>query len=79
MNTTIRHFWKGVPVELETMWTVTKRDRIARCALLSHQPGWELRIDSEDLLMPQVCRSDQEIEDVSASWRAAMIQKGWYE
>lgn len=39
--------------------------------------GWELRIDSGDLLMTQVCRSDREIEDVSAAWNAAMTEKGW--
>ena len=79
MNTTIRPFWNGVPVELETVWTLAKRDRVARCVLLSHELGWELRIDSGDLLLTQVCRSDQEIEDVSAAWKAAMIEKGWHD
>ena len=79
MNTAIRPFWNGVPVELETVWTLAKRDRVARCVLLTHQLGWELRIDAGDLLMTQVCRSDQEIEDVSGAWKAAMIQKGWCE
>ena len=60
------------------MWTLTKRDQVARLVLLTHQLGWELRIDSGDLLLTQVCRSDREIEDVSAGWRDAMIQKGWF-
>ena len=62
MNTTTRSFWNGVSAELETVWTLTKRDRVARCVLLSHSFGWELRVDGGDLLMTQVCRSDQDIE-----------------
>ena len=31
-------------MELETVWTLAKRDRVARCVLLTHQLGWELRI-----------------------------------
>jgi hypothetical protein len=65
------------PVELETVWTLTKRDRVARCVVLTHQLGWDSPIDSGDLLMTQVCRSDQEIEDVSGARKAAMIEKGW--
>jgi hypothetical protein len=56
---------------------VDERARTARCVMFTHQLGWELRIDSGDLLMTQVCKSDQEIEDTSAAWKAAMIEKGW--
>jgi hypothetical protein len=45
--------------------------------VFSHQFGWELRVESDDLLMAQVARSDREIEDVSAAWKAAMLEKGW--
>ena len=41
------------------------------------QLGWELWNDSGDLLMTQLCRSDREIQEVSAAWREAMIEKGW--
>ena len=44
---------------------------------LTHQLGWELRIDSGDLLMTQICQSDREIEDVAYEWKRAMIEKGW--
>ena len=37
----------------------------------------EARIDSGDLLLTQVCRSDHEIEDVSSAWKGAMIEKSW--
>jgi hypothetical protein len=80
MNTTPqREFWHGQPAALETVWTLSKKGRVARLVLYTHQLGWESRIESGDLLMAQVCRSDRDIEDVSAAWRAAMIEKGWRE
>lgn len=36
-----------------------------------------MRVDGAGILLTQVCRSDQEIEDVSGAWKAAMIEKGW--
>ena len=72
-----REFWNGNVVELQTIWTLTKRSQVARLVLYTHQLGWELRVDAGDLLLTQVCRSDRDIEDVSAAWKAAMIEKGW--
>jgi len=78
MNTTPqREFWNGQPAALETVWTLSKRGQVALLVLYTHQLGWELRIESGDLLMTQVCKSDREIEDVSAAWKAAMLEKGW--
>ena len=78
MNTTPqREFWNGQPVALETLWTFAKRHRIARLVRYTHQLGWELRIESGDLLMTQVCRSDREIEEVSAAGKEATIEKDW--
>lgn len=65
MKTTAeREFWNGRPTALETVWTLSKRQRLARLVLYTHQLGWELRIESGDLLMTQLCRSDREIEDL---------------
>ena len=61
------------------MWSLTKHRKVARCVLFTHQLGWELRVDSGDLLLTQVCRSDREIEEVSVGWKAAMMEKGWAE
>ena len=61
------------------MWSLTKRGTVARCVLWTHQLGWELRVDSGDLSLTQVCRSDREIEDISGGWKEAMIEKGWSE
>jgi hypothetical protein len=79
MNTTPqREFWNGQPAALETVWTLSKRGQVARLVLYTHQFGWEkLRVESGDLLMTQVCKSDREIEDVSAAWKAAMLEKSW--
>jgi len=66
-------------VELNILWTLTKRGKAACLRLLTHQLGWELRIESGDLLMTSVCRCDRDIEDVSAAWKTAMLDKGWAE
>jgi hypothetical protein len=76
-DTVQRSFWNGSPVALQTLWTLRKGTRSASCVLYTHALGWELKVESGDLLLTQVCRSDQEIEDVSAGWRDAMLQKGW--
>ena len=72
-----REFRNGQPVELETLWTMSKRGKVTHLVLLTHQLGWELRVESVALLMTQVCKSDREIEDLSAAWREAMVEKGW--
>ena len=48
--------------------------RVACCGV-----GWELKIDSPDILLTQVVRSDYEIEQIAAGWRDAMLAKGWSE
>jgi hypothetical protein len=68
--------WDGHPVNLGDAWTLRKADREARCALFSHQLGWELRLIVGELVRSQVCRSGDEVLDVTENW-AAMIQKGW--
>ena len=62
-NTPQRDFWNGLPVQLNILWTLSKRGKVVACVLLTHQLGWELRVESGDLLLTQVCRSDREIED----------------
>ena len=76
-TTTIRTTWNGVPVPLETLWALSKGSKTVRLMLYTHQLGWECRVDGAGILMTQVCRSDQEIEDISAAWQEALIEKGW--
>lgn len=63
------------PAHAVGMWTLSKRGKVAPCVLLTHQLGWDLRVESGDLLMTHVCGSDREIEEASAAWKAAMIEK----
>ena len=78
-GTTLRPVWNGHPVELGIGWTLRKRNHVAQCVVFSHEFGWELRLEVGELFRTQVCRSDREIEDVSAAWREAMLEKGWTE
>ena len=64
---------------LETLWTLTKRGKVVRCVLWSHWSGWEIKVDGADILLTQVVRSDNEIEQVAAGWRDAILAKGWAE
>jgi hypothetical protein len=72
-----REYWDGHPVELGRAWVLRKGDREARCVLLSHQFGWELRLLIGELVRSQVCRSSEEILSTQESWKAALIQGGW--
>jgi hypothetical protein len=50
----------------------------AACHLVTHQLGWELRLEiAGSLQRSEVCRTQDAVLDTSAQWKAAMIQKGW--
>ena len=73
-----RDYWDGHPVELGDAWTLHKDDKGARCVLLSHLFGHELKllIDGE-LFRSKVCKSSDEVLDTQEPWKAAMLKKGW--
>lgn len=52
------------------------RKENARCTLVTHPLGWELRLMTPDLLRSQVCRSSEEILDTHEKWKAALAEKG---
>jgi len=52
-------------------------DKVARCLVVSHPFGWELRLMAGELVRSQVCRSSEEILTTQEAWKAAMIGKGW--
>jgi hypothetical protein len=56
-----REHWDDRPVDLGDAWVLRKGDKVARCSLVTHQLGWELRLLMPDLLRSQVCRSTDEI------------------
>jgi hypothetical protein len=78
MNTTrLREDWYGAPIELGNAWILRKDNKVARCLLVTHPLGWELRLITTDLLRSQVCRSSEEILNTHEQWKTAMIEKGW--
>jgi hypothetical protein len=77
-----RASWDGHPVPLGTGFELRKpkgeRELCAVCSLQTHQLGWELRLEVNGLLSrSQVCRSRDEVLDVSEQWCAAMHDNGW--
>jgi hypothetical protein len=72
-----RSDWDGHPVDLGAAWILRKGTKVARCSLVSHPLGWELRLMTPDLLRFQVCRSSEEILETHEQWKAAMQAKGW--
>ena len=77
MDTRQREYWDGHLVDLGDAWIMRKSKSVARCTLVMHPLGWELRLMTSDLLRSQVCRSSDEVLDVQESWKAAMMAKGW--
>jgi hypothetical protein len=81
-TTTHRAVWDGHPVTLGKGFELRKpkgqRELRAVCSLQTHQLGWELRLGVNGLLSrSQVCRSRDEVLDVSEQWCAAMRDNGW--
>jgi hypothetical protein len=64
-------------VELGDAWTLKSGDKTARCSLVSHPLGWELRLLTSDLLRSQACRSSDEVLHTQELWQAALLAKGW--
>ena len=77
-----RSDWFGEPAALGRAFTLHKsrcgQQLEAVCRLVSHQLGWELRLEvNGDLQRSEVCRSTDEVLTRSEQWKAAMIEKGW--
>jgi hypothetical protein len=61
MQTPQREDWNGHPAELGDAWILRKGNKVARCVLVTHPLGWELRLMTPDLLRSHVCRSSEEM------------------
>jgi hypothetical protein len=72
-----REHCDGHPVELGDAWILSKGVKVARCILVSHELGWELRLMTTDLLRSHVCRTSDEVLNTHERWKAAMLAKGW--
>jgi hypothetical protein len=69
---------EGQPVELGDAWTLRKGVEVARCVLVLHRDGWELRLLAPELIRSQVFCSSSELLDTADQWKAEMIAKGWW-
>jgi hypothetical protein len=50
----------------------------AACRLVTHQLGWELRLEiAGSLQRSQVCRTQDEVLDTAEQWKAALIENDW--
>jgi hypothetical protein len=77
-----RRDWNGEPVIVGDAFRVHKaragRQLEAVCHVVTHALGWELRLEVEGSLQrSQVCRTQDEVLDMSEAWKAAMLAKGW--
>lgn len=76
--------WHGEPHAIGNLFRLQKdkcgQQLKAACRLVTHQLGWELRLEiAGSLQRSEVCRSQDEVLDKSEQWKAAMIEKGWAE
>jgi hypothetical protein len=74
--------WDGEPAELGQLFHVRQergdKQLEAVCRLLSHELGWELRLEvNGDLQRSGVCRTREEVLSTVDEWNASMLEKGW--
>ena len=63
---------------LGELWRLEHAGRALRCVLTTHTLGWELKVwAGEEFSRSQVCKTQDDVFDVSAAWRAEAIAKGW--
>lgn len=77
-----RSDWDGSARELGYLFRLHRdscgRQLEAVCRLMSHQLGWEVRLEvAGNLHRSQVCRSQDEVLDTSDQWKVAMTEKAW--
>ena len=82
MSVLQRAAWDGQPVSLGLAFMLQKArgggDLHAVCSLQSHGLGWELVLEVNGLpARSQVCRSRDEVLDVSERWCSTMRDQGW--
>jgi hypothetical protein len=81
-NAPQRHNWNGEPAEIGLLFSVRtergEKSLAAVCRLLSHQLGWEMRLEvNGDLQRSQVCRLQDEVLTTSDRWKDDLVENGW--
>jgi hypothetical protein len=70
-------YYRG-PKALPDEWTVSRDLLKMRCALATHRLCWELRLTAgSNFLRSHVCKTQTEVFETSATWKAEAISKGW--
>jgi hypothetical protein len=66
------------PNDVGTLWTMTRHDLRARCALISNEEDWEVRVVVDDAtLFAESCDSAELAFKLATRWRALMAERGW--
>jgi hypothetical protein len=61
-----------------TLWTMQRRERTARCALMPWPTDWELRVVVDDaILLTERCGTADEAFAVAERWRHRLLDRGW--
>jgi len=77
-STLARYDYYYGPKALPDMWTMSRGALKLRCALSTHQLGWELRLTAgSNFLRSQVCKSESAVLDTAAAWQKEAGEKGW--
>lgn len=63
-------------MELGVARTLQKRDHVAKCLIFSHEFGWELRLEVDELFRTQVSCSSQEILATQEAWKGRVGSEG---
>lgn len=82
MNTPQREHWNGRSADLGEAWRLRKMGcgsaKEAVYRLVSHQFGWELRLEANgELIGSQVCRNNEQVLTTQEQWKKAMMHRGW--
>lgn len=77
-NRTSRRSRQEDEQDVGTLWTMTRLNASARCALISSSSGWQLRVlvDGTSLLVER-CQHAHEAFGIAESWRQRMLRQGW--
>ena len=64
--------------DIGTLWTLTRGESTARCALLALTDGLELQVLIDgSLLRSEQCERHEQAFTLAARWRARMMDREW--
>jgi hypothetical protein len=64
--------------DVGTLWTMQRRDRSARCALMACPGHWELRVLVDgDILLSECCARPNDAFVLAEQWKRRMLERGW--